>query len=207
MKMYKKRNVIFLLVIFCLFSFSYSIDLKPFAQIYTPMDVTISKDSNNVKSELKWQTDLVIEAGFEVLFSAEFSPMRYGFGLGFRSPQQENGSEATPASIPVWGAFSFGRINKENFFSPFLAFRVGTLPPLTGNGNWWERPLNYFFNGGVGVVFPYGITTEVNFDYSSMEKSYEDKDLRYRVSSFRLGIQLAMNIELTRDKIYKARSR
>ena len=207
MKMYKKSNAIFLLLIFCLCGFSYSIDLKPFAQIYSPVDVTISKDSNNVKSEVEWETDLVIEAGFEVLFSAEFSPMRYGLGLGFRSPQQENGSEATPASIPVWAAFSFGRINKDDFFSPFLAFRVGTLPPLTGNGNWWERPLNYFFNGGVGAVLPFGFTLEANFDYSSMEKSYEDQDLRYRVSSFRVGLQIALNIELTRDKVYKVRNK
>ena len=84
--------------------------------------------------------------------------------------------------------------------------RGGYLAPVTVDGNWWERPLNYFANCGVGVVMPLGITLEVSGDYSSMQKSYTDQDIKFRVSSFRLGIMLAMNIEVSRDKIYKQTS-
>lgn len=196
----------FLLTALCLFGFSHSFDLKPFGQFYFPTDATISRDSMEVSSEQEWETKFVIEAGIEALSSAEFTPMRYGLGIGFRSAQQSDGVDAAPPSIPLWMVLSFGRIVKENLFSPYLSVRGGYLAPVTVDGNWWERPLNYFANCGVGVVMPLGITLEVSGDYSSMQKSYTDQDIKFRVSSFRLGIMLAMNIEVSRDKIYKQTS-
>ena len=146
----------------------------------------------DIAAEQEWETNFVIEAGIEALFSAEFSPMRYGAGIGFRSAQQSDGSEAAPPSIPLWAVLS--------------SVRGGYLAPVTLDGNWWERPLNYFANCGVGVVLPMGITVEASVDYSSMQKSFSDDDIKFRVSSLRIGLMLAWNIEVSRDKIYKQTS-
>lgn len=200
------NKYLFLLTSLCLFGFSHSFDLKPFVQFYFPTDATISKDSMDVSAEQEWNTKFVIEAGLEALSSAEFNPMRYGMGIGFRSAQQSDGVDAAPPSIPIWMVLSFGRIMKENFISPYLSIRGGYLAPITLDGNWWERPLNYFANCGLGVVLPLGFTLEASIDYSSMQKSYVDQDIRFRVSSFRIGVMLAMNIEVSRDKIYKQTS-
>ncbi|MBO4713430.1 MAG: hypothetical protein J5615_06025 [Fibrobacter sp.] len=180
--------------------------MKPFAQFYFPTDATISRDSMDIAAEQEWETNFVIEAGIEALFSAEFSPMRYGAGIGFRSAQQSDGSEAAPPSIPLWAVLSFGRIMRESIVSPYLSVRGGYLAPVTLDGNWWERPLNYFANCGVGVVLPMGITVEASVDYSSMQKSFSDDDIKFRVSSLRIGLMLAWNIEVSRDKIYKQTS-
>ena len=197
---------IFLLISLCLFGFSHSFDLKPFGQFYFPTDATISRDSMDIAAEQEWETNFVIEAGIEALFSAEFSPMRYGAGIGFRSAQQSDGSEAAPASIPLWAVLSFGRIVRESNVSPYLSVRGGYLAPVTLDGNWWERPLNYFANCGVGVVLPMGFTVEASVDYYSMQKSFTDDDIKFRVSSLRIGLMLALNIEVSRDKIYKQTS-
>lgn len=197
------KKALFLLVGLCLFGFSHALDIKPSGQFFFPSDVTISKDSKSVSSEQEWETEFVIEAGVEALFSSEFLPMRSGFGLGFRTSQQDDGAEATPASLPLWGALTFGRIDRDNFFSPYLALRGGYLLPLTGDDYWWDSPVNFFVNCGVGAVLPKGFTLEVSADYSSMKKSYPDEDLEYRVSSLRVGIMFAMFIEITHSKTYK----
>lgn len=194
------------MVSLCLFGFAHSFDLKPFAQFYFPADITVSRDSMDVSSEQDWESDFIIEAGVEALFSAEFSSMRYGMGMGFRLAQQSDGTEATPPSIPLWAVLSFGRIKRESFVSPYLSVRGGYLAPVSVDASWWERPLNYFANCGVGVVFPLGFTLEASVDYSSMQKSFVDDDVKFRVSSFRIGIMLAMNIEVSRDKVYKQTS-
>ncbi len=196
----------FLFVALSLFGFSHSFELKPFAQFYFPTDATVSKDSMDVSAEQEWETNFVIEAGIEALSSAEFNPMRYGLGVGFRSAQQSDGVEAAPPSIPIWFVLSFGRIMRESIVSPYVSVRGGYLTPITVDGNWWERPLNYFANCGVGVVLPLGFTVEASIDYSSMQKSYSDADIKYRVSSLRIGILLAMNIVVSHDKMYKQTS-
>jgi len=192
-----------LLASLCLFGFSHAFDIKPSAQLFFPADVTISKDSKSVSSEQEWETEFVIEAGVEALFSSEFVPMRSGFGLGFRTSQEDDGSEATPASLPLWGVLSFGRIDRDNFISPYLSLRGGYLVPLTGDEYWWNSPVNFFANCGVGAVLPKGFVLEVSVDYTSMKKSYPDEKLDYRVSSLRVGVMFAMLIEITHSKAYK----
>ena len=197
------KKYAFFLTGLCLCGLAHSLDVKPFGQFFFPADVTISKDSKSVSSEKEWETEFVIEAGLEALFPSEFVPMRSGFGLGFRTAQRDDDSRATPAAMPLWGVLSLGRIDRDNFFSPYLALRGGYLLPLTGDSHWWERPVNFFANCGVGTVLPKGFTLEASADYSSMQKSYEDGDLKYRVSSFRFGLLFGMNIEIFRSKVYK----
>lgn len=199
------RKCSFLLAGLCLFGSAQALDIRPFVQFFFPNEVSVSKDSKAVSSEQEWGTDFVIEAGTEILFVSEFLPLQAGAGLGFRTAQSNEDSKATPASLPAWGVLSFGRISDDNFFSPFVALRGGYLLPLSGDDAWWDRPVNFFANCGVGAVLPKGITLEASVDYSSMQKSYSKEDLKYRVSSFRIGILLGMNIELMHSRVYKER--
>lgn len=146
-------------------------------------------------------------AGLEMNFAAEFSPIRYGFGVGYKSPLEEDDTKIVPASIPVWGTFAFGRINTDAIFSPYAVGRVGVLPLITGNGNWWERPFDFFVAGGLGVILPYRIGVEVNYEYASVLKSYESSDLNHRISTGKFGARLSIGFELSRDKIYNPHDR
>ena len=193
----------FLLAGLCLFGAAHAFDIRPFAQFFFPSEVSVSKDSKAVSSEQEWDTDFVIEAGTEALFVSEFLPLQAGFGLGFRTAQSNEDSKATPASLPIWGVLSFGRISDDNFFSPFVALRGGYLLPLSGDDAWWDRPVNFMVNCGVGTILPMGFTLEATVDYSSMQKSFSKDNLKYRVSSFRIGILLGMNIEILHSRIYK----
>lgn len=194
---------ILLLAGLSLFSASHAFDIRPFAQLFFPNEISVPKESESVTSEQKWETGVVIEAGVEAFFISEFLPLQAGFGLGFRSTQSTEDSKATPAALPVWGVLSFGRIQEDSFFSPFVALRGGYLIPLSGDDAWWDSPVNFFANCGIGTVLPMGFTLEATVDYSSMQKSFPDDDIKYRVPSFRVGILLGFNIEISHSKIYK----
>ena len=198
----KKSSI--LLAGLCLFGYSHSLDLKPSAQFFFPATVSIPKDSKSVSSDRSWETEYVIEAGVEALFAAEYIPMRTGFGLGFRTSQHDEDSEAAPATLPVWGVLSIGRVMWDDLVSPYFTLRGGYLTPLTADEHWWEAPANFFVNCGVGAVLPKGFTVEVSVEYSSMRKSYSADEVSYRVSSLRLGILLGMNIEISHTKVYKS---
>lgn len=196
----------FAIALFSLAAISFSMELRPFVQGFLPSDITVSKEQKGVNSEVDYATDYVLEGGVELLFDAEFNPMRYGLGVGYRTALKDDDHEAAPATIPVWAKFAFGRINVDAIASPYMSFRGGTLAPVTKNGNWWELPLNWFAGIGVGSVFPLGIGLEIYADYTSLLKSYEDKNLEIRINSAHVGAQISVGIELVRDRIYKTRS-
>ena len=177
-------------------------ELRPFFNGYAPSNASIVTHQKSVKSERDWDSEKQFSAGLEMSFAAEFSPIRYGFGAGYKCPLKEDHTKIVPASIPVWGTFTFGRINTDDFFSPYAVGRVGVLPLITGNGNWWERPFDFFVAGGLGVFLPYRIGVEVNYEYASVLKSYESSDLNFRISAGKFGARLSIGFELTREKIY-----
>ena len=182
-------------------------ELRPFFNGYAPSNASIVTHQKSVKSERDWDCEKQFSAGLEMSFAAEFSPIRYGFGAGYKSPLKEDHTKIVPASIPVWGTFTFGRINTDDFFSPYAVGRVGVLPLITGNGNWWERPFDFFVAGGLGVFLPYRIGVEVNYEYASVLKSYESSDLNFRISAGKFGARLSIGFELTREKIYNPHDR
>lgn len=92
-------------------------------------------------------------------------------------------------------------------FSPYIVARIGVLPLLTGKGSWWERPFNFFATGGLGVVLPFRIGFEVNYDYASVLKSFEYKDTKFRISTGKLGVRLSFGFEIARDKVYNPHNR
>ena len=193
--------------ILCLISNVFAMELRPFFNGYAPSNASIVTHQKSVKSERDWDSEKQFSAGLEMSFAAEFSPIRYGFGAGYKSPLKEDHTKIVPASIPVWGTFTFGRINTDDFFSPYAVGRVGVLPLITGNGNWWERPFDFFVAGGLGVFLPYRIGVEVNYEYASVLKSYESSDLNFRISAGKFGARLSIGFELTREKIYNPHDR
>ena len=199
-KFYNK--ILSLALVFICSQLASAFEIRPILQLDLPSKVNIEKDVNGVKQEKKWSTDLVFEGGAEMIFSAEFSPIHYGFGLGYKSAQQKGSQQATPGALPVWGNIAFGMFNKDKIFSPYAVARVGYLVPLTGDGNWWERPFNFFVEGGIGTYLPYNIGIEVLYDYSSMLKSYESSKTKFRVSSGRIAFQLSVGFELSHDRKY-----
>jgi len=197
------KNVLKIALLSLGIQYAYSMELRPLAQFDFPTKVTIKKEVGDVKEEKKWDTDPVYIGGAELLFGAEFAPIRYGFGLGYKSAQKDGGTIVVPAALPIWGNISFGAYGKDWVAVPYAVVRLGSLAPLTGNGNWWELPLNFFANGGVGVMLPYNIGLEVNYSYSSMLKSFKSMDTEFRVSSARVGLQLSVGFELTHERTYK----
>ena len=178
-----------------------ALEVRPLAQIQIPGKDKIAWENHGKKDDMKVDADLVFEIGTELLANTDY--IRYGFGLAYKSAQKKGDVTAAPAAIPVWLSASFGLFNKQALFQPYAVARFGTLAPLTSNGNWWERPLNYMVEGGAGVVFPYNIGLEVVYDHSSLKKSFKSNDTEFRVSSGRIGIQLSVGINLSGDNSAK----
>ncbi|WP_405330957.1 hypothetical protein [Fibrobacter sp.] len=174
-----------------------ALEVRPLAQIQIPGKDKIAWENHGKKDDMKVDADLVFEIGTELLANTDY--VRYGIGLAYKSAQKKGDVTAAPATIPVWLSASFGLFNKQAMFQPYAVARFGTLAPLTGNGNWWESPLNYMVEGGAGVVFPYNIGLEVVYDYSSLKKSFKSNETEFRVSSGRVGIQLSVGINLGGD--------
>lgn len=174
-----------------------ALEVRPLAQIQIPGKDKIAWENHGKKDDMKVDADLVFEIGTELLANTDY--VRYGIGLAYKSAQKKGDVTAAPATIPVWLSASFGLFNKQAMFQPYAVARFGTLAPLTGNGNWWESPLNYMVEGGAGVVFPYNISLEVVYDYSSLKKSFKSNETEFRVSSGRVGIQLSVGINLGGD--------
>ena len=188
-------------------SISFSMELRPLFLWYAPFDVSVTKETDGVKSERDFSTDFVLQGGMELLFSGEYNPMRYGFGLGYRSALKDGNQEVAPSTLPIWATLSFGRIEEESFFSPYVSLKAGTLVPLSGEDAWWELPLHWAVGGGLGVIVPYDIGVEVNCEYSSMIKSFEDDNLYIRINSLRFGVLLSVGFEIKHEKIYKEESK
>lgn len=182
-------------------------ELRPFFNGYAPSSASIVTHQKSIRSERDWDSEKQFSAGLEMNFAAEFSPFRYGFGAGYKSPLKEDHTKIVPASIPVWGTFAFGRINTDAIFSPYAVGRIGILPLITGDGNWWERPFDFFIAGGLGVILPYRIGVEANYEYASVLKSYESSNRNFRISAGKFGARLSIGFELSRDKIYNPHDR
>ena len=172
-----------------------ALEIRPHTEILFPAKDNIEWDNQGNKTNIKLDADLAFEVGSEVLFYTNY--VRYGFGLAFKSPIKKSGFTAVPATIPIWLTAAFGMFNKQAVVQPYAVARFGSIAPLSGNGNWWEEPLNFMVNGGVGAIFPYGIGLEVVYDYASVEKSFKSINSKFRVSSGRIGIQLSYGFDLT----------
>lgn len=203
--LFKKTYIKALLLSLCIFASANAVEFRPLVQFDFSTSicpkVNVRKQIKDVKEEQEYDSDFLIIGGAELLFSAEFAPIHYGFGLGFKSEQKQDRSTITPAFLPIWGSFSFGFYHKENWsLIPYTVVRAGPMLAMTGKGSWWESPFHFFIDAGVGLNLPYNFGVEVNYGYSSVQKSFEHKDTKIRIASGRLGIQLSIGLQLTRDR-------
>lgn len=197
----KIKSIKELLLILGICGSASAMELRPLAQFDFSTDVTIDKHVYSVTEENEQNSDPVFIIGTELLFSAEFTPIRYGFGLGFKSPQKNSDNSLTPAFLPIWGTFSYGAYHKDEWFAiPYAVIRAGTMAPLSVRGCWWERPFNFFFDAGIGALLPYDIGFEVNYGFSSVLKSFEHRETKLRYTSGRLGLQLSIGFELLHER-------
>ena len=173
-----------------------ALEIRPLTEILFPTKVNLAYDKGGNKADIKWDTDLVFMIGSEILVSPENIPIRFGGGLGYKSAQQKGGTVVTPATVPLWGTISYDPIKDKYAVSPYIVARAGTLAPLSSNGNWWELPLNFIVQGGIGVILPFNIGLEVNYDYTSLLKSYKSMDTKVRASSGRVGVMLSYGFNL-----------
>ena len=93
------KNILKIALLSFAFQYANSMELRPLAQFDLPSKVTIKKEVGDVKEERKWDTDPVYIGGAELLFSAEFAPIRYGFGLGFKTAQKDGGTGMPPPFV------------------------------------------------------------------------------------------------------------
>lgn len=208
MFLFKKNGLKAALLLFIFFGTTNAMELRTLVQFDFPSDVSIDKNVKDVKKEKNKGTSPVVIVGADFSYAAEFSNFHYGASVGIKSAQKKKDVEITPMALPVGLNLSYGLYKKDYYFSsqifsPYGIVRAGTLLPITADGHWWRRPYNFFAGAGIGVIVPYNIGIEVNYNYSSMRKSFTDKHTDFRVSSGRLGIQVSMGFALSHDRIYK----
>lgn len=176
-------------------------EIQVFFAMQMPTDVEIKKNEKEIELENEYHSGLVLGGGVEYLMSAEFGPFQYGGGLGFMSSQQDtDDGELAPCALPLWGALSL--IGKKDTWLayPYVGTRIGWLLPLTTDGNWWEKPLNYMISANLGVKFPFHAGLEINYTYVSMEKSYDSRDLTFRTYSGRFGVAITGQFDISWDR-------
>ena len=206
MFLFKKNHIKATLLFLGFCSATNATELRPLVQFDFPSQVTIDKKVNEVREEKNWHTSPIFIAGAEFIFTAEFNPFHYGFGIAFKSAQKHNSQRITPAAIPIWANLYYMAYNNEGVISIYVATRGGTLLPFTADGNWWERPFNFFIEGGAGIIMPflpYDIGLEVNYNFSSMQRSFVDAHTKFRATSGRIGIKLSLGFELYHERSYK----
>jgi len=193
-----------LLLLICMASQPlHALELALSGSLSTPGDIDVSRKQNGVRSETTWDGGMGWQAGTEATLASEFMPLRYGLGLGVRSPWKEDDREIVPISIPVWMGLFFGEQSDDELFSPYLATRFGTLAPLGATSNWWHRPLNFNAQVALGARLPWQLSAEVKFDYATVMKTFTGESTRTRISSRSLSLQLAWNFILDRETLFQ----
>ena len=175
----------------------FSMEVRPFVEGKIPGKANVSKKINGKEGDFDTDSKFMVKGGTEAFFNIGDLPLRYGLGAAYLTPiKDENGDNLTPAMLPFWLSFGVGTVNPNKVISPYGMVRVGFPTPLTEIKNWWRKPQHFTVNGGAGIVFPYRIGLEVNYEYTSLLKHYNQGDTRYRVSTGRVGIQLSMGFGL-----------
>jgi len=196
-----KKNAA-LLTCVLLLTYANASEIHPFVRGFFPADVSVSRDLGGVSSNTEYGTDFTAEAGAEFLAEMEFAPFFFGGGIGFMGAQKDGELELTPSSFPIWGAFSLRSPKSFRDIAPYATLRAGWLMPVSSSGAWWEEPLNFMVDMGVGVHLAQGVGFELSYTFTNFEKSFEGKDLSYRVSSGRFGASCYLNFEISHKRNY-----
>lgn len=177
-----------------------AMEIRPAAGFLTPAKVSIENHNHGVLSEKTPKSEFTFQGDLEFLFSAQYAPIRYGIGLGYKSRQNKGDVEYTPAALPLWFNLTFGSIFDDSFIAPYAVTRLGYVAPLNFDDPWWEKPTNFMIYIGAGCVLPYRISLEIGYDYTSILKSFESKKQTFRISSGRLEARLSIGFELSHER-------
>ena len=177
-------------------------EIHPFVRGFFPADVNVSRNLDEASSKTEYSTDFTAEVGAEFLTEIEPTSFYFGGGIGFMSSQKNDELELTPSTFPIWGALSLRSPKSFKDIAPYGTLRAGWLMPATTSSDWWEKPKNFMIDMGIGFHFAQGVGFEFSYTYTSIEKSFEEKDLSYRFSSGRFGASCYLNFEITRKHNY-----
>ena len=177
-------------------------EIHPFVRGFFPTDVNVSRALDGGSSKTEYSTGFTAEVGAEFLAEKESAPFYFGGGIGFMSGQKNDKLKVTPHTFPIWGALSLRSPISVKDIAPYGTLRAGWLMPITTSSAWWEKPKNFMIDAGVGFHYAQGIGLEFSYTFTSIEKSFEEKDLSYRFSSGRFGVSCYWNFEVTRRHKY-----
>lgn len=179
-----------------------SSEIRPMFKGFAPAKTTVTRTLQGASSDTRYKTSPALGVGAEFLAETEFSPFCFGGGIGFVSPEKGDSLRIAPGTLPLWATLSFKSPRSFNDIAPFAAVRAGWPMPLSDKSVWWESPANFMIDIGVGAVFTPKMGFELNYTYTSLEKSYGSKDLSYRVSTGKFGITVFMNFEIEHRQPY-----
>lgn len=177
-------------------------EIHPFLRGFLPADVNVSRVLDGGNSKTEYSTGFTGEVGAEFLAEKESSPFYFGGGIGFMNAQRKDKLKLTPSTIPIWGALSLRSTKSFKDIAPYGTLRAGWLLPVTTASAWWEKPKNFMVDAGVGFHYAPGVGLEFSYTFTSLEKSFEKKDLSYRFSSGRFGASCYWSFEITHKHNY-----
>jgi|GEM_PF-2249350 len=182
---------------------SYSLEIRPTISIFSPSKVDIARTQAGVNSESSRNGSVSGQAGVEVTMGSEIMPVRYGAGLGLRTPVDDKSLNLLPYTCPIWVTAIFGQFQEESWFSPFLAARAGWVAPVTTSGEWWNKPLNVQAQIGLGFATVHGIALEALYDYTSVLKKFSGESTTSRLSSGRIEMQLSWGFGIGLERSFR----
>ncbi len=177
------------------FAFSSAAQIQGFFSGYAPTIVDEYKEVKGKEIYSELNSDFMWGLGAEFLANP-VGPLVVGGGLGFFSLQQDGDVNVVMPSIPLWA--SVGVIGPEQWtVRPYLEFRAGYPIPATGLSTWWDKPLNFFVTGSIGVQLPYHMGVEFDYTYISMDKYFKDYDVNFRLASAKFGGSITIHFDLS----------
>lgn len=196
------KSRIALLACTLLFAHANASEIHPFVRGFFPIDVSVSKSFHEVSSSADYSTDFTAEAGAEYLTGMEFAPFYFGGGIGFMGAHWDGEIQVAPSTIPIWASLSLRSPKSYHDITPFVTLRAGWPMPATSIGAWWEAPANFMVDASVGIIFSQDVGFEASYTFTSLEKSYEHKDLSYRISYGKFGLAFFMNFNISHERTY-----
>lgn len=179
-------------------------DILALFSLQMPTDIDIQRNEKGVELESSFRSGITWNFGLEYLKSTEFGPFQYGAGIGFMSAQEDSkDGELTPYTMPLWASVAVIAKDKEWIAYPYAETRLGYLLPISVNGNWWARPLNFMVSVNLGVRTTYYVGLEASYTLVSMEKYYPSSNLSLRTFSGRFGFSITGPFNLSWDRAFE----
>lgn len=176
-------------------TFSSAAQIQGFFTGYAPSIVDEYKTVRGVEKYSELHSDFMWSLGGEFLVNP-VGPLMVGGGLGFFSVQQDGDVNVVMPSVPLWG--SVGVIGPETWTArPYLEFRVGYPVPAARFATWWDKPLNFFATGAIGVQLPYHMGVEFDYTYITMDKYFKKHDVNFRLDVAKFGGSITVHFDLS----------